>query len=45
MTLKICPALGSQGKLVKDVVSEVCLAHERSRTQIQRSHAGSGPCI
>ena len=34
--------LSSQGKLVKDAVSEVCSAHERSRTQIQRRHAGSG---
>jgi|HubBroStandDraft_6_1064221.scaffolds.fasta_scaffold83430_4 hypothetical protein len=74
MTLRSCPALGSQGKLVKDAVSEVCFAHERSRTlaetgtdwgdtrfaripksasaegachpaSVQRSHAGSGPCI
>jgi hypothetical protein len=36
------PILGSQGKLGKDAVSEVCSAHERSRTQIQRRHAGSG---
>jgi hypothetical protein len=34
--------LSSQGKLVKDAGSEVCSAHERPRTQIQRRHAGSG---
>jgi hypothetical protein len=34
--------LSSQGKLGKDAVSEVCSAHERSRTQTQRCHAGSG---
>jgi NADH-quinone oxidoreductase subunit E len=34
--------LSSQGKLGKDAVREVCSAHERSRTQIQRRHAGSG---
>jgi NADH:ubiquinone oxidoreductase subunit E len=34
--------LGPQGKLGKDAVSEVCSAHERSRTQIQRRHAGPG---
>jgi hypothetical protein len=29
-----------KGKLGKDAVSEVCSAHERSRTPIQRSHGG-----
>jgi hypothetical protein len=33
--------MSSQGKLGKDAVSEVCSAHERSRTPIQRRHACS----
>src|SRR3984957_18253723 len=33
--------MSSQGKLGKDAVSEVCSAHERSRTPIQRRHARS----
>ncbi len=34
--------LGTQGKLGKDAGSEVCSAHERPRTPIQRRHACSG---
>ncbi len=33
--------MGPQGKLGKDALSEVCFAHERGRTPIQRRHAGS----
>jgi hypothetical protein len=33
--------MSSQGKLGKDAVSEVCSAHEGSRTPIQRRHASS----
>jgi len=33
--------MSSQGKLGKDAVSEVCSAHEGSRTPIQRRHACS----
>ncbi len=33
--------MSSQGKLGKDAVSEMCSAHERSRTPIQRRHAYS----
>ncbi len=37
--------LGAQGKLGKDAGSEVCSAHERPRTPIQRRHARTGRLI